>query len=147
MFLNDLFESGEYPTYYFAYGMLTDPEIMGDTELVGVGQLPNFKFEMMSYANVVPATGKKVYGCLWSIDRQLLSRLDRIEGYPYLYDRRTYPVYVDGEKYAAEVYVMTPETRMQLVKTEPTQSYISKIVRGYQHAGVPLEQLKQSLKK
>lgn len=138
--------NGDIPVYYFAYGMLTDPQIMGDAELVGVGELKNFEYEMFAYANIVPSPGHEVYGCLWALDRQAIANLDRIEGYPQLYDRRTYPVYVDGKKYPAEVYVMTPDTREQMWNEQPTQGYVNRIVRGYRNAGVPIFQLQRALK-
>lgn len=141
-----LSEAGEQPIYYFAYGMLTDPEIMEGIELVGVAALPNFRYEMLEYANVFPDSGSTVYGCLWQVDRRVIARLDQIEGYPQLYDRKTVPAYVDGNKYVAELYTMTPATRDQLKGTMPNQRYVDKIVRGYSHAGVPLEQVKSALK-
>ena len=147
MLLSDfLLEAGEQPIYYFAYGMLTDPDIMQDVELVGVAALPNFRYEMLQYANVFPDSGSTVYGCLWRVNRQLIGKLDQIEGYPQLYDRKTVPTYVDGKKYVAELYTMTPATRDQLSGTVPRQNYVNKIVRGYNHAGVPLEQVKLALK-
>ena len=147
MLLSDfLLEAGEQPIYYFAYGMLTDPEIMEGIDLVGVAVLPNFRYEMLQYANVFPDSGSTVYGCLWRVNRQVISNLDQIEGYPQLYDRKTVPAYVDGKKYVAELYTMTPATRNQLSGTMPEQSYVNKIVRGYSHAGVPLEQVRSALK-
>lgn len=147
MILDDLYEgrNGDVPVYYFAYGMLTDPQIMGDSELVGVGELRNFEYEMFAYANVNPTPGRSVYGCLWAIDRQFIASLDRIEGYPSLYDRRTVPVYIDGKKYAAEVYIMTPATREDFYDTQPTQNYVNRIVRGYRAAGVPMFQLERAV--
>jgi gamma-glutamylcyclotransferase (GGCT)/AIG2-like uncharacterized protein YtfP len=141
-----LAEAGEVPVYYFAYGMLTDPEIMDGIELVGVAKLPNFRYEMLEYADVVPTPGSVVYGCLWKVDRRIIANLDRVEGYPTLYDRKTVPAYVNGEKYAAELYTMTPATREELAGTMPKQSYVNKIIRGYNHAGVPLEQVKHALR-
>lgn len=138
--------NGDVPIYYFAYGMLTDPELMQNIELVGVGELKNFEFEMYAYANVHAAPGATVLGCLWSIDRQILSQLDRTEGYPSLYDRRTVPVVCEGRRYAAEVYVMTPATREWMQAEEPRKSYIDRIVRGYHAAGIPLAQLEQALR-
>jgi gamma-glutamylcyclotransferase (GGCT)/AIG2-like uncharacterized protein YtfP len=146
MNLHNLFlEAGEQPVYYFAYGMLTDPEIMDGIELVGVAKLPNFRYEMFEYANVVHEPGSVVYGCLWKVDRRIIANLDRVEGYPTLYDRKTVPVYVGGQKYVAELYTMTPETREQLADTSPSESYIDKIERGYSHAGVPLVQVDAAL--
>ena len=138
--------NGDVPIYYFAYGMLTDPELMQNIDLVGVGELKNFEFEMYAYANVHATHGATVLGCLWSIDRQVLSQLDRTEGYPSLYDRRTVPVVCNGQRYAAEVYVMTPATREWMQAEEPSKGYIDRIVRGYHAAGIPLAQLEQALR-
>jgi gamma-glutamylcyclotransferase (GGCT)/AIG2-like uncharacterized protein YtfP len=146
MLINEIImESNEAPIYYFAYGMLCDPEIMKGAELVGMAILPNFEYELLQYANVVPTGGSKVYGTLWNISRKFLSELDMIEGYPQFYDRKTVPVTVKGHRYEAAVYTMTPESRQNLEGTHPSQRYINKIVRGYNHAGIPLDQLRSAL--
>lgn len=142
---SSLDESKQAPIYYFAYGMLTDPDYLPGAELMGVAELRNFKFTMYAYANVEPETGSKVYGTLWKVDRNLLSALDQIEAYPELYDRRTYPVYLDGEKYPAEVYLMTPGTLKYIQHTTPKQQYINTILKGYNNAGVPTSQLYDAL--
>ena len=138
-------ESGEVLTKYFAYGMLCDPEIMKGAELIGKAMLPNFEYELLQFANVFATPGAKVYGTLWNISRKFLSELDMIEGYPQFYDRKTVPVTVKGQRYEAAVYTMTPESRDSLQGTHPSQRYINKIVRGYKHAGIPLEQLRNAL--
>jgi gamma-glutamylcyclotransferase (GGCT)/AIG2-like uncharacterized protein YtfP len=137
----ELTEAGGAPIYYWAYGMLCDPNNMHGATLVGVGELRNFSYKMYQFANVEPSTGDRVYGCLWEVDRRLLSYLDHMEGYPYMYDRRTYPVYCDGEKYPAEVYLMTPNTIKHVRGSIPSNGYIMSIRTGYIHAGVPLSQL------
>jgi len=141
-----LLEAGAVPIYYFAYGMLTDPKIMQGADFVGTAVLKNFSYEMLQYANVYPESGDQVIGVLWSLDRNMLAELDRTEGYPQLYDRNTVPVYVDGNKVVAELYTMTPETRGHLEGSKPRKSYVARIARGYQAAGVPIEQLVNSLK-
>lgn len=138
-------ESGEVLTKYFAYGMLCDPTIMKSADLIGMATLPNFQFELLRFANVIPTPGAKVSGTLWNISRKFLSELDMIEGYPQFYDRKTVPVTVNGQRYEAAVYTMTPESREQLDDTYPSQKYVDKIVRGYQHAGIPLDQLRDAL--
>ena len=137
--------NGDVPVYYFAYGMLTDPQIMQGLHLVGVAELPNFEFKMYNWANVEHNPGSKVLGCLWAIDRQEIARLDQAEVYPSLYDRRTYPVYVDGNKVAAEVYIMTPSTLKQQQGEAPSRGYVARVVRGYSNAGIPLTQLEQAI--
>ena len=139
-------ESGEVLTKYFAYGMLCDPDIMQSAELIGMATLPNFQYELLQFANVVPTAGAKVYGTLWNVSRKFLSELDMVEGYPKFYDRKTVPVTVNGQRYEAALYTMTPESRDTLEGSRPSQRYINKIVRGYKHAGVPLDQLRNALK-
>lgn len=144
--VNESREYPENPIYYFAYGMLTDPKHMKGLEMVGVAELPNFEYKLYQFANVEPKGGSKVYGTLWAIDRNVLSQLDKVEGYPELYDRRTYPVYVDGDKYVAEVYVMTPMALRYSKGTKPKREYLQSIARGYLHAGVPTEQIQKALR-
>jgi gamma-glutamylcyclotransferase (GGCT)/AIG2-like uncharacterized protein YtfP len=145
MRLNELLlEKGEPPTYYFAYGMLTDPKIMGGFELVGIGELRNFAFELAGFANVVPTPGEQVLGSLWIINRSALGQLDQVEGYPHFYDRKSLPVYVDNIKYEAFVYMMRPDSRDMLAGRKPKVKYVQSIRRGYKHAGIPLDQLKNA---
>jgi gamma-glutamylcyclotransferase (GGCT)/AIG2-like uncharacterized protein YtfP len=141
-----LTEAGEQPIYYFAYGMLTDPDHMQGVELVGKAELKNFTFQMYCYANVFPQAGSKVFGSLWVINREILHKLDMIEGYPSLYDRKMVPVTCNGERYEAFVYVMTPQTIEDVQGSEPSKGYINRIIRGYKNAGIPLQQLENSLK-
>ena len=56
------------------------------------------------------------------------------------------PVYFNDVKYPAELYTMTPQTRQQLQGSKPSRKYIKQIVRGYNNAGVPVQQLQQALK-
>jgi gamma-glutamylcyclotransferase (GGCT)/AIG2-like uncharacterized protein YtfP len=142
---NESLEYPEQPVYYFSYGMLCNPDFMPGAELVGVGELKNFEYKMYQYANVEPKKDSNVYGCLWKIDRQMIRQLDRIEGYPNLYDRRTYPVYLDGKKYETEVYIMIPETIQYLKNTVPVRRYVRNIMHGYKNAGVPISQLTNAL--
>jgi gamma-glutamylcyclotransferase (GGCT)/AIG2-like uncharacterized protein YtfP len=134
------------PVYYFAYGMLTDPEIMPNVKMIGVGILNDFKFEIFSYANVIETKNNKVFGTLWEIDDRILTDLDQIEGYPTLYNRKTVNVTVDGKKYSSQVYTMTNETRKHMMGRSPSQQYINSIINGYRHAGIPIAQLKNGLK-
>ena len=131
--------------YYFAYGMLTDPDYMGAAELVGPAELNGFKFTLYMYANVENNPGSKVVGALWRIDQDLLDELDMVEGYPSLYNRITVPVYSNGKMYKAQVYTMTLDTRKRLKKSYPSEHYIQTIIKGYNHAGLNLDQLYNSL--
>jgi gamma-glutamylcyclotransferase (GGCT)/AIG2-like uncharacterized protein YtfP len=138
-------ENNRAPTYYFGYGMLTNPTYMSNAKLIGVAELRNFELTITSYANVEQKTGSNVYGALWEIDRDFISTLDKIEGYPTLYDRKTYPVYLDGKKYTAEIYFMTPVTVGRSQYMIPEQDYIDMMEEGYQRAGIPLSQIDDAL--
>jgi hypothetical protein len=139
-----LMEAGAMPIYYFAYGMLTDPDYMAGAELIGAATLNNFEFELLGHANVHPQAGASSAGVLWAIDRQLLSELDRVEGYPHYYDRKTVPVMCDGQRYEAEVYSMTPESRARSQGQPVSPRYVQTVVKGYNHAGVPVTQIDQA---
>jgi gamma-glutamylcyclotransferase (GGCT)/AIG2-like uncharacterized protein YtfP len=145
--------SDQLPIYYFAYGMLTSPRIMSQTaaytnvpvEAVGKAELKNHKLEMYHFANVAEETGSTVFGVLWKLDRKVIAELDAIEGYPQMYDRRTKAVYVDGKKYAAEVYMMTPETLESFEGSVASKTYINKVKQGYKHFKVPYEQVEKAV--
>jgi Gamma-glutamyl cyclotransferase, AIG2-like len=144
MKINELVEAAE-PIYYLAYGMLTDPSLMFGAVKVGAAEVRNFQFELLQFANLHWTPGANCKGALWTVTRDMLAYLDKIEGYPILYDRKTIPVYVNGQKYVAEVYTLTPESRNDLEYTVPNKSYIKKLIKGYRHFGLPIEQISQAL--
>jgi len=138
-----ILEAGGQPIYYFAYGMLTDPGIMQGAHFIGRGQLQNFKFEFYKFADVIQSGGDTVDGVLWELpDEQMLRYLDHIESYPNMYGRKIVPIYVDGQKYEAWVYYMTPDTRQWAARDRrPSDSYVTTIVNGYKHAGITTDQV------
>jgi len=138
-----ILEAGGQPIYYFAYGMLTDPDIMQGAHFIGRGQLQNHKFEFYQFADVVQTAGSHVDGVLWELpDEQMLRYLDHIESYPTMYGRKIVPIFVDGQKYEAWVYYMTPATRQSTANHRmPSNSYVTTIVNGYKHAGITSNQV------
>jgi gamma-glutamylcyclotransferase (GGCT)/AIG2-like uncharacterized protein YtfP len=137
------------PIYYFAYGMLTDPQYMGDVgaRMVGRAVLEGYELEMFLHANVHPNPGNQVIGTLWQINKSMLASLDRTEGYPDYYIRREVPVWCDAtdKRYKATVYVMTKGSRDDSIGRQPSPRYIEMIARGYHHAGIPLNQLEHAV--
>jgi gamma-glutamylcyclotransferase (GGCT)/AIG2-like uncharacterized protein YtfP len=136
------------PIYYFAYGMLTDPQYMKDVgaRMVGRGVLDGYTLEMFLHANVHPGQGR-VIGTLWQINQKMLADLDMTEGYPDYYIRKIVPVYCDAtdKKYKATVYIMTPQSREGSIGRQPSERYVQMIARGYSHAGIPLSQLEHAV--
>lgn len=150
MILRDLLtERGQLPIYYFAYGMLTDAKNMPGAEYVGVAELRNHRMEFWHWADVVDSPGDTVQGVLWRLPDGMLKSLDRNEGYPSLYGRKTVPVFADGQRYEATVYYMTPQTHEQIESREdgrkPARSYLQTMGRGYVAAGLPSQQIHDAL--
>ncbi len=144
MILQQLFENTDPVIYYLAYGMLTDPEVMQGIDMVGAATLQGYEFEFAHYANIYQQPGGQVYGTLWAIDQAVLDQLDQIEGYPDFYTRHTVSVTSQGRRYSAQAYVMTDSAREDLAGQAPSSGYLQRLARGYQHAGLPLTQLKQA---
>jgi len=142
MKINEILLEDPNPVYYLAYGMLTDPEQMGEAVKVGPAILKNFEFELLQFANLYANPGAEVHGALWQVSRTFMGHLDRVEGYPSMYDRKQVPVYHDGQKIAAYAYFLTPYTRDYMQGTVPSKRYIQMLVNGYRHFGLPLEQIK-----
>jgi gamma-glutamylcyclotransferase (GGCT)/AIG2-like uncharacterized protein YtfP len=147
--LDEAVRRRELPIYYFAYGMLTDPQYMKDVgaRMVGRAVLQGYGLEMYLHANVHPEAGDRVIGTLWQINRGMLADLDRTEGYPDYYIRKEVPVYSDAtdRQYRATVYVMTKDSREHSQGRQPSPRYIEMIARGYHHAGIPLSQLEHAI--
>ena len=133
------------PVYYFAYGMLTDPANMPGCHAIGAARLPNHRLEFYQYADVVPHAGSDVRGVLWSLPDGTLSQLDQIEGVPYLYNRKMLPVTVNGQRYEAYVYTMTPRARQTVRQRKPSLGYLQTLARGYMKFGLPDSQIRSAL--
>lgn len=137
---------GSPKVYYFAYGLLTDPGIMQGAELVGPAKLKNHKFEFYGFANVTESAGDTVYGALWQLPDGFVSHLDKIEGYPEMYDRRTVPVFCKGQRYAAEVYKLTPAYKEYFEsRRTPSEQYLRRLAKGYNRVGIPFGQLRTAI--
>lgn len=134
-------EAGSEPIYYFAYGMLTDPQMMPGAEFIGHGILQNYAYEFARYANVYEQGGSQVDGVLWELPTDYIRELDQVEGYPHFYGRKTVPVISGGQRYEAWVYYMTPSARSSLQGQLPSNSYVMSILNGFRHAGITPQQV------
>jgi len=145
MMLSDFIAEDLTQIYYFAYGMLTDPETIGDrAEFIGKARLDNFSLELLLHANIVPSR-THMYGALWLINQDMLDELDEVEGYPTYYRRISRSVVANGSQYNAQIYIMTNDSRRQYYSSSPSQSYINQIAQGYRHAGIPVSQLNTAI--
>lgn len=130
---------------YFAYGMNTNRKGMSDrcpgALSIGHARLIDHAFRFAVHADVVPCKGSYVDGVLWKIDHHHLNSLDRLEGYPWYYDRKALAVEHRGSVVMAECYFMQPGNDDRL----PAQSYFDMVVQGYEQHGVPTEQIYNSV--
>ena len=134
--------------YYFAYGMLTDPNTMDHNEFLGRGKVNNYAFEFRYFANVIKSSGSHVFGSVWYITKEELAYLDEVEGYPLMYTRVRVPVELeDGETVIAEMYTMTEDTRERVGPASPKTQYMNRLLSGYRHANIPISQLETALHK
>ena len=120
---------------YIAYGSNLSVDQMAhrcpQATILGTGWLHDYKLEFRTHANVVPAMGEKVPVLVWNITEADRAALDRYEGFPAYYIRKTVPVEVSGETMEAMVYVMTDKKR----RLPPSCSYLATILSGYAEFG------------
>lgn len=135
--------------YFFAYGMLTDGDIMPVTgvEDYGAAKLNGYELELFLYANLIPNPASTALGVLYDINNEVLAQLDLMEGYPILYTRKQMTVECQGHEIGAWVYLMTEDSRNRLKNTLPARSYIQTMKYGYADAGMSTSEITKALAK
>ena len=133
--------------YYIAYGSNLNKEQMAvrcpDAYPIGTGVINNAElvfrsnFRGCGVANVEPKKGSKVPIGIWAISDKDEKALDRYEGYPYLYDKETMMLNMDGDKVEAMIYLMNPGQML----TIPSLGYLNTIRKGYRDFGFPTKEL------
>lgn len=130
---------------YIAYGSNLSVEQMAhrcpEATIVGPGWLHDYKLEFRTHANVVPAMGQDVPVLVWKITEEDRAALDRYEGFPAYYIRKTVPVELDGKTVEAMVYVMTEKKR----RLPPSCGYLAVILSGYAEFGFSPAPVAQAL--
>jgi len=130
---------------YFAYGMNTNLEEMTrrcpTAQSLGVAWIDNYKFVFRTHADIAEAPGAICYGVLWDISQTDLQALDRLEGYPYYYNRFRVRVNT-GDKF---VYAITYQMNDQTYIQEPSRGYLEMVREGYQQNAVPTNQIDQAI--
>lgn len=102
-----------------------------DYELVFLGN------SRSGVASIKPCTGGSVPVGIWEITPADERALDQYEGYPWLYEKTTFTVQVDGRTVSAMAYIMTPGHRTAI----PSQYYLDTILEGYEDFGFPITPL------
>ena len=125
---------------YFAYGANLDRNGMdircpGNKPLCRA-VLKNYRLIFRSFADIEEAVNHNVHGALYEITKEHLRSLDRFEGYPKLYIRKTVPVITeDGREVQAVVYQMTDRNHY----SSPHRGYLNTILAGCQQWRLPEE--------
>lgn len=130
---------------YFAYGANTNVDSMAHrcpTALdLGPACLPNYQYRFSHHADVAPGPSV-VHGVLWDITKDDLDALDRFEGYPDYYERKTVLVEHQGVLKEALVYYMTGNSTI----SPPSQGYLDMVLDGFEEHGVDTAQILEALK-
>jgi hypothetical protein len=126
---------------YFAYGCNTNVAEFASrippAILVGNACLPNYRFVMREFADIVPKKNEKVWGVLWDVPAGWISELDDVEEH---YKQEIVFVNWNDVRVKAMVYVMN-----DLQPGPPSQQYIDRVTQGYRENELPPGQLKSAL--
>ena len=130
---------------YFAYGMNTNLAEMArrcpSARSLGAAQALNHQFEFKMFATVVPTVGVHTDGVLWDITDTCEQALDRLEGYPTFYDKKSVLVKHNGSIVRAMTYIMYPFEQLSY----PSESYVQMLEEGYIAHGLDLDQINWAL--
>lgn len=115
---------------YFAYGANLNKEGMKyrcpNAKPVGKFVLPNHQLVFKGVADIEERDGSLVEGVLWDITDECEQALDRFEGFPHLYVKRTYWRTTNGYSEPIMFYVMR-----RAEYSMPSFSYLETIRQGY----------------
>ncbi len=129
---------------YFAYASNLSKEYMlsrcpNSTPIKKV-VLKGYKLVFNELADIIVEEDKSVWGAIYVISKQELEELDRLEGYPLLYDRLVVEVEDElGSKYDAVTYIME-EKAIQ----PPPEHYYQLLVSGYEDWGLAMDELERA---
>jgi len=128
---------------YFAYGSNLNLDQMQircpRAKPLCRADLPGFRLVFKTHADVIPDPRGRVIGAVYEITAECERALDRYEGFPSYYVKRTI-LTADGRE--AMFYVMTPRRTLML----PSESYLDCIKRGYQDWGLEPRPLATALR-
>jgi len=128
---------------YFAYGANLnrngmDSRCPGNKPLCHA-VLNNYRLIFRGVADIEDAVDNTVHGVLYEITPKHLKSLDRFEGYPRLYIRKTVPVIAgDGKEIEAVVYQMTDGHQY----ASPNFGYLNIILSGCRQWRLPQEYIR-----
>jgi hypothetical protein len=132
--------------YYFAYGMNTNIAEMSMRcpKAINLGRctLQGFELKFRLHADIDQVEGSEMEGVLWDITEDCERALDRLEGYPFYYDKVEVIVIPDAPvnnntRIFAMAYVMTSKGPEEL----PSNGYEQCLIDGYKANGLDVDKL------
>jgi len=120
--------------FYFGYGSNMNKQRMASRcgqehfEDLGKAYLSDWQFYFYArgYANIKPHLDSLMEGVLYKIDHSCLESLDRVEGYPHVYQREKLNITQGDEIYQAEVYIVKGDKTIG----QPSQNYYQVVFTG-----------------
>lgn len=131
--------------HYFAYGSNMNLNQMAfrcpDAEVVEPVRLEGYRLAFCmngggnGVATILPEQGSFVDGVLWRISRRDEQRLDRYEGFPYLYGKDAVTV-ITSDGVRREIMAYTMNSPFKDVPALPSLSYLGGILHGCRQNGI-----------
>ena len=114
--------------------------------LLGASVLKNYRLlfrgsHAAALANVEPMKGCSVPVLVWEITPADEKALDQHEGFPYLYEKQSIRIRLDGKLVSAMAYTMIGDRP----RGKPSAFYYSAVLEGYQDAGFDTSILKAAV--
>jgi hypothetical protein len=132
--------------YYLAYGMNTNIGEMASRcpKAINLGKciLKDYELKFRLHADIDQVTGSEMEGVLWDITEDCERALDRLEGYPFYYDK--VEVVVNPSKpinnmshIVAMAYIMNNKGQEEA----PSTGYEDCLIEGYTANGLDVDKL------
>jgi gamma-glutamylcyclotransferase (GGCT)/AIG2-like uncharacterized protein YtfP len=133
---------------YFAYGANMAEGVMGafcpGHRLLGRAELPDHRLAFSrrsvrtgtGVADVVPASGRSVWGVLYEVDDSDLDALDRKEGNGWAYDRSEVAVRAAGREPGVSAVTYCVRER-EAAEVTPSRAYVEGLIQAARDRGLP----------
>ena len=138
--------------YYIAYGSNLNVEQMGlrcpSAKMVGTATIKDYRLlfkgsKTGSYLTIERARGHEVPVGVWHITKADEAALDRYEGYPNFYYKKTFMLECsDGKRHRCMAYIMHEDRLMGV----PSAYYVLTCKLGYYDFGFDTVYLREALK-
>lgn len=137
--------------YYIAYGSNLSIEQMAyrcpQATIIGTSELIDYKLLFKgaptnSYATIEESKGYRVPVLIWELQAKDEQALDRYEGYPTFYYKKTVSIEINNKVIEAMIYIMNYKANIGI----PNPNYYNIIEKGYRKFNFDNTILKAALK-